>query len=209
MHCLERSTCRLLRNNIQKYKHRLNDFTVEILCICKAEANVHEKSLIKEFNTYHEENHNGLNLEPGGGAGMSPSPTTLANRSVSIKKSWETRVKRNHDEESKEKIRVTNLLNAFAERKLPAFIKKVPWEDTTGYEIVSHPLLKDTKFSSKNPHEMESHLQRAIKFLESPPDEKIRPEPTVKYVKHLCVLGIDEKLIERYKQVTGYTFIES
>jgi hypothetical protein len=200
----------LISNNIQKYKHRLHDYVVEVILICKSNANDHEKRLIKEYNTYYEDNPStGLNLEEGGGVEKKVSSTTIQSRSLGLKKAWETRIKRNHDEESKEKIRVTNLLNAFAERKLPAFIKRVPWEDTSGYQVVSHPLLEDTKFSSKNSNEMESHLQRAIKFLESPPDEKIRPEPTIKYLKHLRALGVDEKLIEHYKTLTGYKFIET
>lgn len=206
-HCSKKSTCRLLKHSINKYKHRLSEFTVEVILICKSHANDHEIRLIKEYNTYHDDNPLGLNIEMGGGAGINVSPTALANRSVAIKKSWETRVKRNPDEEVKERIRVTNLLNAFAERKLPAFIKKVPWEDTSGYQVVSHPLLKDTKFSTKNVNDIDKHLHRAIAFLESPPESKFRPEPTVRYMKHLRELGVDEKLIDRYQSATGYTFL--
>jgi hypothetical protein len=116
-------------------------------------------------------NRRGYNLREAGRCGRASEETRKKmSESMTGEKhpQWGKPIK----EETKDKIRQTNINNAVREDHdgtiLPKYLKYVNWASEEGYHVVSHPLCKLRKFVSiKKPVDHGSHKTRAIAFLNS------------------------------------------
>lgn len=213
-HLSNRSTCALLKGQIKKYWDQLSNFKVEVILICPTkDEDYYERLMIQQFNTHYYKNPSGLNLEEGGTNGFKVSDETIQKRVESMKIAWKTREVRSPTDKTREEIRVTNLKNAIARREarfqLPPFIKPMIWkDDSKGFQIIGHPLLKDKKVSCKNPtnDDYQTLLRRAIEYLNTPPSTAFRKAPTLTRISNLQQLPIPQKLIKAYEIHNQYRF---
>ena len=161
-------TCRHLNFAINKYGE--DAFIVEPILTCKLDKiNEYEIYFIKYYNTLVP---NGYNLQEGGKSGRASEETK---KRISDTKKGE----KHHQfgipvtDETKEKIRQTNITNAIRTDRdgttiLPKYLKYVNWASESGYHIVSHPLCKQKKFVTvhSNDHKLiDKKKIEAFEFL--------------------------------------------
>ena len=159
-------TCRHLNFAINKYGE--DAFIVEPILTCKLDKiNEYEIYFIKYYNTLVP---NGYNLQEGGKSGRA-SEETKKRMSESTRGENHPQYGKPLSDETKEKIRQTNIDNAIRIDRdgstiLPKYLKYVNWESESGYHIVSHPFCKLKKFVTIYCHDYKLLDKKKIEALE-------------------------------------------
>lgn len=160
--------CRLLNEEIRL--HNFQGFTIEPILSCKVDDTPkYEKLMIIEYNTkYHaQENPNGLNLQEGGNSGH----LSIETRNIMCQN---RRIKphfcKPHTEETKQKISQSLIDNVIRYDRdgitlLPKYIKYVNWSDRCGYQVVSHPTVKNKYFVSQKKKPLHDLLEEAMAYI--------------------------------------------
>lgn len=154
--------CRLLNNAIRKYGP--DTFNIEIILQCDLEQlDYYEEKFIMLYNS--NDSDFGYNLRSGGNlSNLSESTKNL----MSLQRQLNPHFTQPHTEETKNKIRQTNINKT--ERKshndeiLPKYVKYIKWVDREGYAIVSHPECKIKYFVSNKLSNDEKYNQ-CLEFL--------------------------------------------
>ena len=142
--------CRLLNEEIRL--HNFENFEIIPILTCTVNNTAKfEKVMIREFNSRHHptQNPNGLNLQEGGNSGK----LSLETREImSLNRQVKPHFCKPHSEETKRKISQTLIDNVtrydYDGSELPKYVKYINWNDRRGYQIVSHPCLKNKYFVS-------------------------------------------------------------
>ena len=163
-------TCRYLNNAIRKWGG--DAFTVTALICCKIEHLSKWEDYFMDLYNTRVANGKGYNLREAGRCGRA-SEETLRKMSESLRGEKHPQWGKPVREETKEKIRQTNISNAVRYDKddvtlLPKYMKYVNWGSEEGYHIVSHPLCRQKKFvSTSKPVKLDAHKLRALEYLET------------------------------------------